>query len=216
MGTKPDDRYKALIISCYRGVSEEVLRNHKKVIEKFKPKVCTYYQAMMSYYHGTSINNVIEECFDEFDVFIILDVDCIPISRRSFPFLLDNARAGYLVGCAQRANHIKNKGHIYISPFCMAFSKELYKQLGKPSFMNTSRGDTGEELTYRCEKKKKKTKFMWPTDVIEPLWDLKGSIKFGIGTTYDRMFYHQFGAREECKKYEKEFIRRCKIVLGQK
>lgn len=215
MKDKKEKQYKVLIVSCHRGISDRILQLHKKVITKTKTKMCVYYQAMMSYYHGKTIDNVVEETFDEFDIWILLDVDCIPISVKSIPFLINQAKQGKLVGCAQRANHLDNNKHIYVSPFCMAFSKDLFKQIGKPSFMNTHKGDTGEELTYLCERKKKEVVLLYPSDVVKPIWDLDEGKKFGIGTTYERLFYHQFGAREEYKSYEKEFIRRCNIILGQ-
>lgn len=134
------------------------------------------------------------------DVFMSLDVDAIPMNPAAIEFLKDAASVGVLVGVAGRANHIENGGHIYASPSAMAFSRTTYARLGFPSFLNTSRGDTGEELTYRAESAGIKVHLIYPTRCQKPLWKLRGDrIEFGEGTFYGmdgiEMFYHQFHAR---------------------
>src|SRR6185437_10375537 len=109
-----------------------------------------------------------------------------------------------------RANHIKNDAHLYVGPFCMAFDNRHYLELGSPTFYETARGDVGEEVTYRWREREKPVYFLWPTKVEHPLWELTEEHKFGLGTNYENLFYHEFCARNTTGN----FLGKCDQVLS--
>src|SRR5919109_1029180 len=154
-------------------VNPEVAKWQKRVVSRFLPRGWKFFQYRTSLSHPESLHACVERNEDEITVF--LDVDCIPLSYQSFNYLLDNrwsVKHGALIGAVQRANHINNKGHLYVGPFCMAFRNDTFRDLGSPTFYETCRGDTGEELTYCWQEANKPVYFLWPSDVQEPQWSL--------------------------------------------
>ena len=135
-----------------------------------------------------------------------LDIDCVPTSKDA----LLNIPTFRFTGCAQRANHIDNGGHIYVSPFCMHLPLSVYRQMGEPDFGSTKRGDVGEELTYIAESNRILFALSYPTHVVEPMWDLRDGIRFGLGTTYSNGFYHNFFSRDP--KTAQMFITKCEQI----
>lgn len=150
------------------------------------------------------------------DLVIFLDVDCVPLTDSAIPRLVDSAMAGRLVGGVQRANHIDNGQHLYVGPFCMAFTRQLWLDLGSPSFNLTPRADRAEELTFLCEEKGLPVDFLWVSHVGEPMWDLRPDIpglpRFGLDTEYEGLFYHTFLSR--CGEvYQHRFIDHCSKLI---
>lgn len=162
-------------------------------------------------HHATAINRCVLDSKN--DTIIILDIDCIPLSKGAFSFMGYGAHRGDLIGAVQRSNHIRNNEHLYVGPFCMGFNRRKYFQLGAPSFDETGRGDCGEELTYRWQEKGEIVRFLWPSAVEQPMWDLIAGKQFGYGTTYDNLFYHSFCSREQHTR--ERFLSKCKSVLNQ-
>lgn len=215
-------------------ISKEVVDAQRRCVETFLPENWDFTQHTNTKSHPDGLVKALES--SKHDITIFLDIDCIPISKQALPFLAENVvneKYGLnqgLVGAAQRANHIDNGNHMYVGPFCMAFSKAYYEELGKPSFHETVRGDVGEELTYRWTEKSgflcppvgkfsqrysSNVKFIWPFSVQTPLWELDFGWKFGIGTTYGAagygpLFYHAFNARDP--KTSEMFISECNRV----
>lgn len=138
-----------------------------------------------------------------FDTILILDIDCIPLSRQALEYTFNQAEDNRLVGNIQRANHIKNNEHLYIGPSCMCFTRTFYDSINRPSFEFTHRGDVGEEITYRAQEYNKRIEYYTP-HTYEQLpeegkpWKLNDTLpNFGVGTTYinkfgEEMFYHMF------------------------
>lgn len=205
---------KATVYTCYMAnISDEVLKLQAECVHKYLPKGWEFNQVLYTDSHG----HAMQRCTDsnKNPVTVFLDVDCIPLTKESFRFLYDDRWScvnGALVGCAQRANHIQNNKHIYAGPFCMSFLNETYKELGNPSFLETSRGDVGEELTYKWQENHKSVYLLWPSDVQHPLWDLLDkTVQFGLGTTYESLFYHAFCARTT--EGQGLFINQCNRIL---
>lgn len=138
-----------------------------------------------------------------FNTVLILDIDCIPLSKQALEYTFSQAENNKLIGNIQRANHINNNEHLYVGPSCMCFSKSFYEIINRPSFEFTDRGDVGEEITYKTQEHNKEIEYYLPLK-YEKLpnegkpWKLIGSLpNFGIGTTYinkynQEMFYHLF------------------------
>jgi len=200
----------ATVYSIYMdNVSREVVDAQRSVIERFLPKGWSFVQYKSKHYsHPAAMTVCVAE--NERPITIFLDIDCIPLTSASMELLAARAELGMLVGAVQRANHIKNDCHLYVGPFCMAFSNEMYGRLKSPTFYETPKGDVGEELTYRWRQCDKPVYFLWPTQVREPLWDLVQGRRFGFGTCYENMFYHEFCARSA----QGRFIDRCQEVIA--
>lgn len=221
-------------------ISKEVINSQARCVNAFLPEGWEFWQHIsFTKSHPEAIEIALRD--SKTDVNIFLDIDCVPLSKRSFTFLaecvIQDEKRGLnqgLAGCVQRANHIPNGNHMYVGPFCMAFSKSHYKDLGSPSFMETDRGDCGEELTYRWSEKSgflcppvgpfhqrysSNIHFLWPFSVEHPLWELDFGWKFGLGTTYGaapvgaELFYHAFNARDP--KTATMFINQCNKTLGK-
>lgn len=222
----------------FDNVSDDIARLQRKCVNRFLPKGWTYWQHLHvpwkseRFPHAAAMTNCVSSVANSNDLTIFLDIDCIPLCSESFTHLekvvnLHNGKA--LVGAVQRANHINNNRHLYVGPCCLAFSKSHYKKLGSPSFIETTRGDVAEELTYQwTEAGDKNNKFsfglhqysrdvnfLWPTSVHSPLWDLEYGFKFGLGTTYgidDKdLFYHSFNVRHP--EMQQLFVDKCNSVI---
>lgn len=200
------------VLSIYMGnVISDTVDYQDRCVRKFLPKDWGFAQIHTTARHPEALDDLIREIRS--DIVVILDVDCVPLSTRAFTFLERNASQGFLSGAIQRANHLSNNAHLYVGPFCMAFDVEQYRKFGSPSFNETYRGDVGEELTYRWEQHQQPLCFMYPSSVYSPQWDIDKKIRFGYGTTYQGMFYHQFCARDP--EQQKMFIQKCTSILEE-
>src|SRR5262249_2573264 len=156
--------------------------------------------------HAESLTSFMEST--DAEVVVLLDIDCVPLHATAIPDLVARAARGELAGCVQRANHIENGGHLYGGPFCMALSKKLWVELGRPSFQPTRRGDVGEEITYRAEARGTPIHMLWPSEVEDPVWELTPGVRFGYNTVYGASFLHTFEARRADSS--RSFVARCR------
>ena len=175
--------------------------------------------------HWQVIDFALPELFYKsgYDSVMVLDLDCIPLSRESLIGTFKTAEYGALVGNAQRSNHIENDQHVYVGSSCFTLTRDFYEKMGKPSAALTYRSDTIEEFTYACEEKDLPVvKYMpksyeaLPYRQSEP-WKLAdGMPEYGVGTTFvdsdDRpTFYHLFESRYHGNIGK--FIERCDTIL---
>lgn len=206
---------KATVYSVYMAnISASVVRAQRECVEQFLPSGWTFKQVGKGTLHPAMLRECVEENREEYTIF--LDIDAIPLTPMSFTYLFDtrwSVTSGALVGAAQRASHIVNGNHIYVGPFCMAFKNSVYWELGGPTFNDTYRGDVGEELTYAWQAKGKPVFFIYPSDVEKPLWNLLPDVQFGLGTTYEGLFYHMFCIRSG-PDVQLRFIKKCKEVIS--
>lgn len=218
---------RASVFSVYfENISQDVVNAQRECIKKFLPQDWTFLQVLHQpaqgdrYPHAHALEKCIEMSAD--DLIVFLDIDCIPLSKHAFLFLQEKVVLTGFAGAVQRANHINNNRHLYIGPFCMAITKTCYKELGSPSFCETTRGDAGEELTYKWEEKNytgmglKSKSVMWPFSSSNAIWDLDFGFKFGLGTAYGtiglgELFYHSFNARDP--HMQKVFVDKCYSVI---
>jgi len=205
----------ASVFSIHNGnMGEEVLHQQDRIVRKFLPDGWTFTQFFQPFGgepHAIGMSRCVQMC--ETDIIIFLDTDCIPLSDVAFPYLFDSAQQGWLAGIIQRANHLQNNQHIYVSSACMAFSKQKYVSLGSPAFFTTERGDTGEELTYAWEKDDPNSVHMIrPTCPDNLIWDLdSGARKYGHNTTYGNLFFHAWQGRTPVQ--QAAFINKCKQIV---
>lgn len=167
--------------------------------------------------HPNALTQIIENSNN--DAFIFFDIDCIPLSYDFYPKILKQIEdEKTLAGAIQCANHI-DKNKPYVSPAFCGFTKKLYLDCNKPSF-NTDRTpligcDNMQRFTDVCLKLNKNIIFWNVTDSGNAKWDiLSHNIKFGNGTIYEDMIYHQFEIRLE--REHVNFIKKCQHILNFK
>lgn len=203
---------KVSVYSIYMdNIPADVISFQRMCVEKFLPSYYTFTQYFTSDTHAQTLTSIANSSTS--DIIIFLDIDAFPLTKDALRFLEINAYKGMLTGAVQRANHKSNGEHLYIGPFCMAFDRNKYQLLGSPSFRETNRADIGEELTFRWEERGEPLCFLWPTHVYSPVWNLRGEEKFGLGTTYEGMFYHSFCIRDP--RMHQRFVEKCKSILGE-
>jgi hypothetical protein len=200
-----------LIASIYMdNIPAEVVAAQRQVLEALAPPDFELRQVLTSRSHAAALDEIMAGA--EAELLLILDIDCVPLTRAAIPALAAKAAGGALAGCVQRANHIDNGAHLYVGAFCMALSRALWDRLGRPSFEPTGRGDVGEALTYACEDAGAPLALLWPSHVEEPQWDLTEGRRFGVNTEYDGAFLHSFNIRS--REYQQRFVDRCRAILG--
>jgi len=207
-----------IVASCYYGnLSPDVINAQKHVLMTMVMNTDIGYVHYKTHDHATGMTELTRSLSKSHpdESILWLDVDCIPTDKASLAL----ANNGKFHGCAQRANHIENDKHIYVSPFMMHLPLSVYRDMGEPSFSATYRGDVGEELTYLYAELVAKGKYKpavmaMPTECVDPMWDLFDGSGFGIGTTYTNGFYHNFCIREP--RMAQLFIDKCAQVCSTK
>lgn len=215
-----------------RNISQETIYKQKQVVDKFNPSNITYYPILSDVSHGYTMTKLMEMLKQRgHDSVLFLDVDCVPLNDCAFDYMFKQAYAGKLIGDAQRSNHIENNQHVFAAPHNICISFETYSKIGSPSFEPTSRGDVGEELTFKAEESiidvellmplrydAPPIRMAWETNT-EPFWRLAdGMPNYGIGTTYGlqdgtEMFWHCWQSFHPGQ--QERFLNKCKELLGE-
>lgn len=226
---------KPCIVSFYMpNIEDIIVQKHKEVVEMMNPSKIEHVRMKcpmsMGDHHGDVMNTFFrlnEERDDmKFDVIVVLEIDCIPLSDKLLDYCVKRASEGKIIGNAQRSNHINNNQHVYVAPSLQAFTIETYNKIGRPDFMPTRRGDTSEELTYAAEANGVEIELFMPRGFEEgpaeapkgwPLAD--GMPAYGLGTTYGNdemgdLNWHRFQIRKPGSK--ERFIEKCDEVLNRK
>lgn len=204
-----------------------------KIMKKFglekiyHPLKYEFHYSIMT--HGDVLNKFVNSLFYEhgFDCILIMDIDCIPLSREGIEKVFEYAEDGCLVGNIQRSNHIQNNKHLYAASSFICFTKDLYRQIGRPSFLPSDEGDTCEQLTYNAERFFENPKncviLLEPGKIDAPIddqgnyWELDGNMKYGIGTEFllndEPVNYHLFASR--LHMFNHYFFQKCEDVLSE-
>ncbi|MEK6882289.1 MAG: hypothetical protein AABY22_21905, partial [Nanoarchaeota archaeon] len=155
-----------------------------------------------------------------------IDMDCIPLKDNFLQITIDKIKdKRTLFGICHQANHLPYK-HPFIGAPYIAFSRELYCNLGMPNLSDTNpRSDMCEELTYVAQEKGYQVCFIYPSD-YHPLieaemsesgnpkyWNLGHGLKYGLGTTFGDIFFHAY--MQGLPRSSEVFIKRCKEILGE-
>jgi hypothetical protein len=212
-------------------IEREVLSYNEAVIKKFQPEDCTYEFLNYNAPDGEIVpDQVIDHGLYElftgrnYDTVLIIDVDCVPLSKHALEYTFTQAEKGILIGNVQRSNHIENNMHVYPAPSCICFTWDMFEKLGHPRFTPTNRGDIGEELSYIAESKNIEIELFLPREYEalpygeEKPWDLNAELPtYGIGTTFvningEEMFYHLFQCRVGV--FNHYFYNKCRGLLG--
>jgi hypothetical protein len=196
----------------WNNVDSEMLAAHKRVME--------YFNIPMNYHNRTGVNHgmwmqwVINN--SESDVIVVMEPDCIPLNKNFIDYIKYAYRHETFVGIAQVSNHIPPRSHIYAAPGFYAISKKAYDKLDRPSFTETRRSDTAEEISYLAEERSMKYRALMPTYFEKPssegLWPLSNLGYYGIGTVFDNSIYHLYQSR--MAENIDMFVKRCDEVIN--
>ena len=162
--------------------------------------------------HGEWMQQIINTSTS--NVVVVMEPDCIPLNKTYIEYIKYAHRNETFVGIAQVSNHIPPKSHIYAAPGFYAISKKAYDKLGQPSFTETRRSDTAEEICYMAEERGMKYRALMPTYFEKPssegIWPLSNLGYYGIGTVFDDSFYHLYQSR--MAENIEMFVKRCDQV----
>jgi len=193
----------------------EYVEYHQRVFSHFKIPINHVNVDFSRYGHGSAINAFLDHIDNLYDYLILFDTDAVPLSGYFVDIAFQKIRDKRTVyGMAQQSNHIRVNNtfnHVYAGPCAFAISREMYIGLGRPSFLETPRGDCAEEITWRAEELGYSVCTVFPSHVHEVRWQLGNGHKFGIGTTYGNCVFHAFCQMEE--NSANLFIRKCEEIL---
>ena len=195
----------------WNNVDKGMLNAHKKVMSYFN--IPMNYDNRDGHNHGMWMQWVISN--SKSDVIVFMEPDCIPLNKNLFEYIKYAYKNETFVGIAQVSNHIPPKSHIYAAPGFYAISKKAYDKLGRPSFTETRRSDTAEEICYMAEDKGMKYRALMPTYFEKPssegIWPLSNLGYYGIGTVFDNSIYHLYQSR--MAENIEMFVKRCDQVI---
>lgn len=207
-----------IIVSFYMSnINPEVVRHQKMVMDKLYPN-SNFLQISTQYRHGQSMDLFLFQRKE--DIVVFLDIDAIPLTTSSIPKIIEMTENGSkIAGSPQRSNHIENNEHIFIAPSTLAINPQLYRDLGCPSALETSRGDVAEEWTYALEERGGSIAELdlmgFETEPHGERWYLRGDQIYGLNTTFgingQELFFHAFQGRMASQ--QQSFINKCKSIL---
>lgn len=190
-------------------IPQPLVKAQKAVFDKFEIPI----EQILTYLpHSDAIDHYIEN--NQFDVLIIFDIDCIPLTEKAVTEAVEIVtEADCIYGAIQNANHIEGCAD-YASPAFICFSARTFKLIGRPSFKPTDRGDVGAELTYNAREKNIDVRLLGIAEVAVPLWKLSNGTMFGHGTNYENKVFHAF---ESSKSHsaKKIFLKQCMEILAK-
>lgn len=203
---------------AWDNIDRRIVAAQRAVFDKLG--VAIYQHIIHGFEHGDWLDWVINQY--NADVFIFIDIDCIPLNRAIIQRAANAAAAGRLFGVAQTCMSKRIVDHhVYVGPAFMAVSKETFINVGRPSFRSSWTADVGENLTYSCEGQRIPVEFLYPSAVIHPKWpigceeDIKkgkhGLGIAGIGTTYEDTVFHLFESRNQ--EYGNIFLEKANAVI---
>lgn len=143
------------------------------------------------------------------DVFLFIDIDCIPLSKDSLIAGVQKAAAGILFGAEGAANHL-DPTKTYVGAWYAFVNRHIWHALGRPTALETERTDVAQLWAESWRDRGQPVEMIAPSACEEPRWDLPGRPKaYGIGTTYGEHCYHLFVAREGTRGL---FLEKCREV----
>ena len=192
-------------------VNAHMLDAHKQVMHH--ANIPINYHHLNGVNHGRWMEAVIKQ--SQSDVIVFFEPDCIPLNSNFHEYVRYAHRNKTFVGIAQVSNHIPPKSHIYAAPGFYCISKEAYARLGSPSFTETRRSDTAEEISYLAEEVGLRYRALMPTyfhqEPEEGLWPLSNLGYYGIGTVFDDSIFHLYQSR--MAQNVDLFVNVCKMVI---
>ena len=204
---------KVELNTLYWNNGSYLVESHKQVMDHFGLSV--NYHNLDKVHHGLWMDWLLENSSS--DIVGIIENDCIPLNPEIIQYCIDYvSQSGTFIGMAQCANHIPPFNHIYAAPCFYFISTEFWKSIGKPSFLENSRSDVGEEISRICDENRITYKALYPTHFERPsdegIWKLANYGYYGIGTVFDNSIYHLYQGR--LAKNAELFKLRCEQVIN--
>jgi hypothetical protein len=165
--------------------------------------------------HGQSLDHILHNT--SFSYYVFFENDSVPLKENIIQIIFDKIKDNRTIfGQAQQSNHKLVNGtyqHVYAGPGCLAFSRQLWLELGSPSLDHNERGDTAEELTWVAKEKGYNICLVYPSDVYEKNTDLDNGLKFGLGNTFGDLFYHSM--QQNNPKSTELFLTICQNIINK-
>jgi len=159
--------------------------------------------------HPNFMNEILSS--EDVDYFIFFDIDCIPLQSNFINVILERIyNKDTFIGIEQRTSHLNND--VYAGPACLSISKKFYEKLNYPKMNATNRGDVAEELSHICRERGYEINFFKFKSCVEPRWSLRNGVKFGVGSNYEDLVFHNF--LSACGYAKDIFINESKKILG--
>ena len=213
-----------------KNIDERTVRFQTQVVQKFNKSKIPHYPVLTDAPPGYTMDKLIDMLEQKgHDAIMFLDIDCVPVSDIALDYFFDKAYNGWIVGDAQRSNHIQNDQHVFCAPHNVTFTIANYRKCGNPSFLPNHRGDVGEELTFRARENNipleiimpvrfdaPPIRMSWETDQT-PYWALAdGMPGYGIGTTFGNdkgeLFWHNYQIFHPGQ--QERFWKKCEELLN--
>lgn len=227
-----DQVIKPCIASIFmKNIDPKIVQLQQEVVKKYNKSNIPHYPVLSEAPPGYTMDKLVTMLeAKEHNVIMFLDIDCVPLNDNALDYFFDKAYNGWVIGDAQRSNHIQNDQHVFAAPHNVTFSVETYRKLGSPSFMSNYRGDVAEELTFKARESNIPIEIImplrydappirmdWEPKDAPPYWDLAdGMPKYGIGTTFgtegNEMFWHMYQSFHPGQN--ERFIKKCEDLLN--
>ena len=129
------------------------------------------------------------------NVFLFLDIDCIPLDATRVQANFERAAEGVLIGAEGAANHLDPR-RSYAGAWYVYVNRIAWARMGRPSAKATAYSDVCQLWTDTWRSRQAPVVLIPPTHCQVPKWDLPGrKLAYGIGTTYGQDCFHLFEAR---------------------
>ncbi|HEY1899684.1 MAG TPA: hypothetical protein VGG49_07830 [Steroidobacteraceae bacterium] len=144
--------------------------------------------------HGEWIDWVMTR-MDTVDVFLFLDIDCVPLSAARVRANFARAAENTLIGAEGAANHL-DPHRSYAGAWYVYINRNAWRQLGRPSAKASPHGDVCQLWTDVWRSANGPLQLIPPTHCETPKWDLPGrKLAYGTATTYGEDCFHLFESR---------------------
>ena len=175
------DESELRIFCIDNGADDRVIEAQRKVFDKFKIQL--HHMPISDRYQ---VDDLIRTCSSKY--VILIEPDVIPLRDNVIRIVLSNIKHNDCVMGISQQNNLKSDTRVYVGPGFIAFSKELYNTINKPSLCETSESGYGALVSRAASSHGIALALIYPTDVRYPRWG-SNKLRFGIGTTYGNMIY---------------------------
>jgi hypothetical protein len=198
----------ARIYSLYwDNINPDIVVAQKAVFDHFQLNINQH--RIHAINHGEWIDWVMTR-MDDVDVFLFVDIDCIPLSKQKVMQNLARAAGGPLIGAEGAANHIAPE-RSYAGAWYVYINRKLWNALLRPSAKPSPYADVCQQWTDTWKSHNVPVELIPPTSCLQPKWNLPGRPgAYGVATTYGDDCFHLFEARCGNEKY---YLERCRRII---
>jgi hypothetical protein len=223
-----------LIASFYmENIPVEVRRKQRQVVDLFRGEI-PFSQYFTQYDHARSIDYMLRDGLDYggYDTLILLDIDAIPLHKRSFDTILEmTENATKISGVPQASNHLHAPYNedLFVAPSVMCIPRSLWEEIGKPSAQPDRWNDVAQNISRKAgggrvsmldvySYEKAPEPVMLPDGRVDapPFWNLgKTGQRYGLNTTFhlggQPLFFHSF--QSWAPGQQSRFIEKCNETI---